>query len=108
MSHIEAKYIYKNFERKQILIDCLENNENEFLQNNLTNIINTEDFNSIMNQKDLKNHHEFDDIRIFFRKSYDSITSVENLIDKLDGCESKFPKELINKNQEIKGINYLT
>jgi len=75
----------------------------------LTKIINTEDFDSIMNQTHLNNYKELDDKRIFFHKSYDSITSVENLIDKLDGIESKFFKELDNKNEVTKGIfNYLS
>jgi hypothetical protein len=93
MLHTESKYVYKNIIKKQRVIDCIQNVKKEIESEeeeeddeeksnpyNINKIINTNDFNSIMNQSLLTSNQDFP-IMFFLKKNdEDSILSVENFI----------------------------
>ena len=107
MLHIESKYVYKNIIKKQKVIDCMQsvnygfesNDEKEHnkKKNGLNKIINTQDFNSIMNQSLLSNNQEFPLVFFHKKNEEDSIVSVEDIIKKINFAEENHLPE----NKEI-------
>jgi len=113
----ESKYIYKNIIKKQRVIDCIQNvkkeiesedEENEENSNhyNINKIINTNDFNSIMNQSVLTSNQDFP-IMFFLKKNdEDSILSVENFIGRIVKAEENVEagEKILNINEFKEGI----
>ena len=107
----ESKFIYKNIQRKQKIIDCLEfdkeNNLTSKSQEKNNKILNTQEMDSIMNQTILSYHD-------YFQKSNknpgDSISSIENLITRLNKVEYIIDSKEINSddNKIVNNKNILT
>ncbi len=119
MLHTESKYVYKNIIKKQRVIDCIQNVKKEIESEeeeeddeeksnpyNINKIINTNDFNSIMNQSLLTSNQDFP-IMFFLKKNdEDSILSVENFIGRIVKAEENVEagEKILNINEFKEGI----
>ena len=113
----ESKYIYKNIQRKQRVIDNQQDLEDKLenikkglikIKDDDNPVFNTVELDSILDQTDTSG------IRNFFgiQKNNDSNLeskniSVENIIKKISSAEN-FNNEIKNQNERAKNINFIT
>ena len=107
----ESKYIYKNIQRKQRVIDeqqekedkeeYLKNNKNKIEEKKIDNVFNTQAFDSILNQTDTSG------IKNFFGIPEDTISDVNeefvNVINEINKGERK--KSVSKKNKRNRNLN---
>jgi hypothetical protein len=103
----EAKYIYKNIQKKQKMIDNQQRHDEKDRKDKLDddNIFNTDVYNSIMNQTETTFRHDNSvslmlklDHSVTSKKADQSIFILEKLIDAIEGSEkAKYPEKHVTE-----------
>ena len=113
----ESKYIYKNIQRKQRVIDNQQDLEDKLegikkglikIKDDENPVFNSVELDSILDQTDTSGIRKFFGIQKNNDSNLESKNiSVENIIKKISTAEN-FSNEIKNQNEKAKNINFIT
>ena len=113
----ESKYIYKNIQRKQRVIDNQQDLEDKLenikkglikIKDDDNPVFNSVELDSILDQTDTSGIRKFFGLQKNNDSNLDSKNiSLENIIKKISSAEN-FSNEIKNKNEKDKNINFIT